>query len=208
MAARWQVSPLSLKLSRALLTAACLLLPPLTPAAQLQVQLQHSSGKPVTDAVVFLESAAASAAVTPAATANIIQRNTTFIPEVLVIPRGTAVTFPNEDTVRHHVYSFSAIKQFEIKLYVGTPTEPVVFEQSGVAALGCNIHDHMIAWVVVLDTPYYSRSNSDGVALLNNVPPGDYSLRVWHKTLLSAADVPRLPITVNATNAVQQVQLK
>ncbi|MGP9802928.1 methylamine utilization protein [Rheinheimera sp. NSM] len=199
---------MSRKLQRALLTAAVFLLSPQTPAAQLQVQVQNSSGKPVADAVVFLESAAASAAVTPAATAKIIQRNTTFIPEVLVIPRGTAVTFPNEDTVRHHVYSFSAVKPFEIKLYVGTPTEPVVFEQSGVAALGCNIHDHMIAWVVALDTPYYSRSNSEGLAVLNDVPPGDYSLRVWHKTLLSAADVPGLPLSVNATNAVQQIRLK
>lgn len=207
MAVYWPVLPLNLKLSLCLLLAAVLLLPPLTLAAQLQVQVQHSSGGPVAGAVVFLESTAASAAVRPAATANIIQRKTTFIPEVLVIPRGTAVTFPNEDTVRHHVYSFSSIKQFEIKLYVGTPTEPVVFEQSGVAALGCNIHDQMIAWVVVLDTPYYSHSNDDGLAVLNDVPAGDYTLRVWHKTLLSEVEVPKLAITLDSNTPIQRVNL-
>lgn len=208
MAVHWQVSPLNLKLPHSLLLAAVFLLPPVALATQLQVQVQNSNGQPVAGAVVFLQSAAASAAVKAAATASIIQRNTTFIPEVLVIPRGTAVTFPNEDTVRHHVYSFSPIKQFEIKLYVGTPTEPVVFEQSGVAALGCNIHDQMIAWVVVLDTPYYSHSNNDGLAVLNSVPPGDYTLRIWHKTLLSEADVPKQPLKLTAETPLQQVMLK
>ncbi|MDR6982028.1 plastocyanin [Rheinheimera pacifica] len=199
---------MNLKQPRDLLLAAAFLLPPVALAAKLEVQVQNSSGQPMAGAVVFLESAAASAAVKPAATAQIIQRDTTFIPEVLVIPRGSAVTFPNKDTVRHHVYSFSAIKPFELKLYVGTPTEPVVFEQSGVAALGCNIHDQMIAWVVVLDTPYYSHSNDDGLAVLSSIPPGDYTLRVWHKTLLSEADVPNLPLSLNSKTPLQQVKLK
>ena len=208
MAARWQVLPLNLNRCYSLAAAGLFLLQPPASAASLQVQVQNNSAQPVAGAVVFLQSAAASAAVKAEATANIIQRNTTFVPEVLVIPRGTAVTFPNEDTVRHHVYSFSPIKQFEIKLYVGTPTEPVVFEQAGVAALGCNIHDHMIAWVVVLDTPYYSRSDSEGLAVLHNVPPGDYTMRVWHKSLLSEADVPARPISISTGPSLQQVQLK
>ncbi|WP_218573513.1 methylamine utilization protein [Rheinheimera lutimaris] len=208
MAARWRVLPLNLNRYYSLVAAGLFLLQPPASAASLQVQVQNNSAQPVAGAVVFLQSAAASAAVKAEATANIIQRNTTFVPEVLVIPRGTAVTFPNEDTVRHHVYSFSPIKQFEIKLYVGTPTEPVVFEQAGVAALGCNIHDHMIAWVVVLDTPYYSRSDSEGLAVLHNVPPGDYTLRVWHKSLLSEADVPARPISISTGPSLQQVQLK
>lgn len=186
---------------------AAMVLPSFTVAAQLQVQVQDKNGNALAGAVVFLESAAAAAAVTPQATANIVQRHTTFVPEILVIPRGTAVTFPNEDTVRHHVYSFSAIKLFEIKLYVGTPTEPVVFEQSGVATLGCNIHDHMIAWVVVLDTPYSSQTNSHGLAVLDKVPTGDYNLRVWHKTLLSADAVPNMPLQLNTNTPLQQITL-
>lgn len=176
-------------------------------AASVQVAVLDSEGQPVAGAVVFLESAAATAAVQPLQDARITQRDKTFTPKVTVIPRGTAVIFPNEDTVRHHVYSFSPVKQFEIKLYVGTPTEPVVFEQSGVAVLGCNIHDEMIAWVVVLDTPYYGTSDAEGGVTLAKVPVGDYTLRVWHKDLLSEDDVPKVALRVDANTAAQQVTL-
>lgn len=182
-------------------------------AAPVTVTVVGENGQPVVGAVVFLESPAASAALTqsltttPSTTANIVQRDKRFIPELTIIPRGTAVTFPNEDTVRHHVYSFSPVKQFEIKLYVGTPTDPVVFEQSGVAVLGCNIHDEMIAWVVVLDTPYYGTSDTSGQVRLDKVPAGDYTLRVWHKDLLSEADVPKISVSVNADLPPQQVTL-
>ena len=176
-------------------------------AAELTVNVTDSQGAPVAGAVVFLESAAASAAVQPVTDARIVQKNKTFVPDVLVIPRGTAVYFPNEDTVRHHVYSFSAIKPFEIKLYVGTPAAPVLFDQSGVAVLGCNIHDEMIAWVVALDTPYYSRSNQQGEAKLTAVPEGEYTLRVWHKDLLNEQDVPKIILTLGSTPQRTSVQL-
>lgn len=176
-------------------------------ATPVQVKVVDSAGKPVEGAVVFLESAAASAALQTAVPVKIVQRDKTFIPQITVVPRGTAVSFPNEDTVRHHVYSFSAVKQFEIKLYVGTPTEPVVFEQSGVAVLGCNIHDEMIAWVVVVDTPYFASTDSAGRALLTQVPVGDYTLRIWHKDLLSENAVAKIPFTVNATTPPQRVTL-
>jgi len=176
-------------------------------AAELTVNVTDSQGAPVAGAVVFLESAASSAAVQPVTDARIVQKNKTFVPDVLVIPRGTAVYFPNEDTVRHHVYSFSAIKPFEIKLYVGTPAAPVLFDQSGVAVLGCNIHDEMIAWVVALDTPYYSRSNQQGEAKLAVVPEGEYTLRVWHKDLLNEQDVPKIILTLGSTPQRTSVQL-
>ncbi|WP_189434142.1 methylamine utilization protein [Alishewanella longhuensis] len=171
------------------------------------VSVVDGDGKPVSAAVVFLESTAASAALQAAAPVKIVQRDKSFIPEITIVPRGTAVSFPNEDTVRHHVYSFSPVKQFEIKLYVGTPTEPVVFEQSGVAVLGCNIHDEMIAWVVVLDTPYYASSDAAGMVNLSNIPEGDYTLRVWHKDLLSETDIPSIALSVTATNSPQRVIL-
>lgn len=175
--------------------------------APLQVTVLDSAGQPITGAVVFLESAAASAAVRAAAPVNIVQRDKTFIPEVTVIPRGTAVTFPNEDTVRHHVYSFSPVKQFEIKLYVGTPANPVVFEQSGVAVLGCNIHDEMIAWVLVLDTPYYAQTDAAGMAEFGAIPVADYTLRVWHKNI-HEGDVPQIPIHINHKTAPQRITLE
>ena len=197
---------MNLKLLTILLLLA-LLFSSVSLAAGLQVQVIDEQGKPVAGAVVFLESAAASAAVKPVDDARIVQKDKTFIPDVLVIPRGTAVYFPNEDTVRHHVYSFSAIKPFEIKLYVGTPAAPVLFDQSGVAVLGCNIHDEMIAWVVALDTPYYSRSDQQGLSRLEQVPAGSYTLRVWHKDLLNEQDVPKLAIEIGQQPQQTTVQL-
>ena len=197
---------MNLKLLTILLTLA-LLFSSVSLAAGLQVQVIDEQGKPVAGAVVFLESAAASAAVKPVDDARIVQKDKTFIPDVLVIPRGTAVYFPNEDTVRHHVYSFSAIKPFEIKLYVGTPAAPVLFDQSGVAVLGCNIHDEMIAWVVALDTPYYSRSDQQGISRLEQVPAGSYTLRVWHKDLLNEQDVPKLAREIGQQPQQTTVQL-
>ena len=197
---------MNLKLLTILLLLA-LLFSSVSLAAGLQVQVIDEQGKPVAGAVVFLESAAASAAVKPVDDARIVQKDKTFIPDVLVIPRGTAVYFPNEDTVRHHVYSFSAIKPFEIKLYVGTPSAPVLFDQSGVAVLGCNIHDEMIAWVVALDTPYYSRSDQQGISRLEQVPAGSYTLRVWHKDLLNEQDVPRQVVTLPLAQQTMTVTL-
>jgi hypothetical protein len=106
---------------------------------------------------------------------------------VTVVTAGTSVAFPNRDTVRHHVYSFSPIKTFELKLYAGTPANPVVFDKPGIAVLGCNIHDQMAAWIVVVETPYYGRSAQAGVVIMNNVPSGSYHLRVWHPGLAVGA---------------------
>ena len=86
------------------------------------------------------------------------QQGKQFLPDVLVVPVGTSVHFPNRDSVRHHVYSFSPAKKFELKLYTGTPANPVVFDRAGVVTLGCNIHDRMVGWIVVVDTPYYAQA--------------------------------------------------
>jgi plastocyanin len=107
------------------------------------------------------------------------QRDATFVPGVLPVGVGTHVAFPNSDNTLHHVYSFSPAKRFELPLYSGRQAEPVVFDKEGVVTLGCNIHDWMVAHVVVLDTPYFARTGADGSATIE-APPGDYTLRVWH----------------------------
>lgn len=152
-------------------------------AASLQVTVVDEQGRPVPDAVVFLDSVQASKVVRPMAQVDMAQQNKRFVPDVLLVTRGTPVAFPNRDTVRHHVYSFSPTKRFELKLYVGTPAQPVVFDQPGVAVLGCNIHDQMIARVVVVDTPYRAQADADGRVVLDNVPPDAYQLRLWHQRL-------------------------
>jgi hypothetical protein len=121
-----------------------------------------------------------------------------FDPAVSVVTIGTAVHFPNRDTVRHHVYSFSPTKKFEIKLYVGTPAEPVVFDQPGIAVLGCNIHDQMAAWVLVVPTPWYGKAAADGVVRLPNVPAGSYRLRTWHASLPVGAPAADQALVVQA----------
>ena len=153
------------------------------PAAALEVLVTNPAGQPLPDAVVFLESREARAAVKPLASVEVAQTDKRFAPTVTVVTVGSAVTFPNRDTVRHHVYSFSPVKKFEIKLYVGTPSAPVVFEQTGIAVLGCNIHDNMAAWIVIVDTPWYGRAGADGRVSLPQVPPGSYKLRAWHASL-------------------------
>ena len=131
-------------------------------AGQLTVSVTDGRGAPLAGAIVFLDAAAAARAVKPMPVVEMAQRNKTFVPDVLAVTKGTPVSFPNQDTVRHHVYSFSPVKKFELKLYTGVPAAPVVFDQPGVAVLGCNIHDQMVAWVVVLDTPYHGTTGADG----------------------------------------------
>ena len=176
-------------------------------AATVQVQVLDGSGKPLPDAVAYLESREARAAAKPVAGAELAQIGKQFSPKVLVVPVGTSVQFPNRDTVRHHVYSFSLIKNFELKLYIGTAAAPVVFDKSGIAVLGCNIHDNMAAWVVVVETPYYGRSAAAGSVVLLNVPVGSYRLRVWHPAMAVGAVPLDQPLTVGAIDASVSVRM-
>lgn len=130
------------------------------------------------------------------------QEHKTFLPDQLVITPGTAVNFPNRDTVRHHVYSFSPAKVFEIKLYIGTPAAPVVFDQPGVVVLGCNIHDDMVGWVVVVDTPWHAETDASGRATLQAVPSGSYRLRVWHRALAPGTDTYDRLINIDTREAI------
>ncbi|MFO1192725.1 MAG: methylamine utilization protein [Rhodoferax sp.] len=176
-------------------------------AATVQVQVSDAGGKPLAEAVVFLESREARQAVRPAIGSEMAQVNKQFAPRVLVVPVGTSVSFPNRDTVRHHVYSFSPAKTFELKLYTGTDANPVVFDRTGIAVLGCNIHDNMAAWVVVVDTPYFGRSGANGTITLNQVPAGNYRLRVWHPGLPVGAPATDQPLAVGATDVSTSARL-
>jgi plastocyanin len=168
---------------RAASVAALLALSGAGHAATVTVRVHAGAGAPLADAVVFLESPDGPLPVRPRQGVEIAQVERRFVPAVSVVPVGTEVRFPNRDNVRHHVYSFSPTKTFEIKLYAGTPANPVTFDRSGIVVLGCNIHDSMTGWVVVVDTPYYGLSGADGRVMLADVPPGSYRLRSWHPGL-------------------------
>lgn len=157
--------------------------PALAGAGTVNLAVTGTAGQPLADAVLMLEPVGAKAAVRPLPHVEMGQENKQFTPLVTVVTPGTKVAFPNRDTVRHHVYSFSEAKKFEIKLYVGRPENPVQFDQPGIVVLGCNIHDSMVGWIVVTDTPWYAKTPAGGRASLGEVPPGSYRLRTWHPEL-------------------------
>ncbi len=198
---------------RFLVHLASLLLPLLAAASQAQaaalaVQVTDGAGKPLAGAVVSLEPVSTKLPVAPLAGIEIAQSQRQFRPAVTVGPVGTPVSFPNFDTVRHHVYSFSPAKTFELKLYAGVPHVPVLFDKAGIAVIGCNIHDKMVGWVVVVDTPHHTRSAADGHARLDGIAAGAYRLRVWHPALRDAVSgAALLPLNVGSADLEQEVRL-
>lgn len=147
-------------------------------AATLSVAVVDKAGAPVADAAVFAMPLGAKPAQKPGR-ASIDQVNKEFVPLLSVMQVGTTVTFPNHDNIRHHVYSFSPAKVFELKLYSGQPAQPIVFDKPGIVVLGCNIHDWMISYVVVVDTPYFARTDASGKAQID-LPQGEYDVKLWH----------------------------
>jgi hypothetical protein len=103
-----------------------------------------------------------------------------FVPYVKAVRAGSYVQFPNKDNIRHHVYSFSPPKRFELPLYRGTPAQPVLFDKPGIIKLGCNIHDWMVGYIYVTETPYFGKTAGEGLVELDGLPPGRYRVRVWH----------------------------
>ena len=176
-------------------------------AATVEVQALGKDGKPLPETLVFLESREAKAAARPMAGVDVAQEQRRFVQKVSIVTVGSEVRFPNRDTVRHHVYSFSSAKSFELKLYNGTPSNPVLFDKPGIAVLGCNIHDNMVAWVVVLETPYFAQADATGRLRLDNVPPGTYRLRSWHPGLPPGAAASDEAVVVPAAGVKASVKL-
>lgn len=161
-------------------------------------------GKPVEDAVVALTSKALAPATAPVPPPAIMdQYDKEFVPYVLPVYVGTSVSFPNRDNIRHHVYSFSAAKKFELPLYIGTPAAPVVFAKPGVVALGCNIHDWMLAYIYVVTTPYFAKTTADGKAHLEGLVPGAWEARVWHPRMRGEPEKTATPLTLGAGEPAQ-----
>lgn len=165
------------------------------PAADVSVRIIDKDGTPLEDAVVALH------AESPAAAApqlrSIDQVDKQFLPRVLSITTGDAVRFPNSDDIRHHVYSFSPAKTFELPLYHGVPSEPVTFERSGKVVLGCNIHDRMSAHVFVVDTPWHGTA-AGGRYTFSGLAAGNYRLSVHHPRHKAADAAHEHPFTLEA----------
>ena len=178
-------------------------------AASLEVQVRDPSGAAVADAAVYAMPSTGPADARAARTVTIEQRDRDFVPFLTVLQTGTPVSFPNRDPILHHVYSFSPAKSFEIKLYSGTPPGEIVFDKPGVVTLGCNIHDWMVAYVVAVQTPYFGRSDAQGIVRLRDLPAGKYEVRAYHpyqraepaplSSVLEAQSSARVAFTLDAS---------
>jgi len=158
-----------------------------------------SSKKPVSNAVITLKTAGVKPPVP--AHFSVQQKGTQFEKEIVIVPVGSTVNFPNKDQVRHHIYSHSVAKKFEIPLAETYSAPPITFEKSGFVAIGCNIHDWMITHIAVVDTPYYAQTGLDGSAVLDRIPDGTYTVSVWHPASRDNPDSLKKEIRVEAGRA-------
>jgi plastocyanin len=140
----------------------------------------HAGGKPKQDAVVWLEPAIGQPA-PPVAKKSVVldQRTSTFYPHVLAVQVGTTVDLPNNDRVFHNVFSFHDGKKFDLGLYPVGTARRVTFDHRGLSRIFCNIHPNMAAYVLAVESPYFSVSDSQGRFTIASVPPGSYTYHAW-----------------------------
>lgn len=186
-------------------------------AASLAISVQLADGKPLADAVVTVQPVGRKLPPPAPISAAMDQMNRMFVPEVLVVPVGSAVSFPNSDSVSHQIYSFSPAKRFQLPLYRGKPYPPMIFDHPGIVILGCNIHDWMIAYIDVTDAPFYGTTDAQG-AWSVRLPAGRYQITVWHprmreqtsmlvrELLIDAAD--RATLTVQLTKSLRPAPME
>ena len=194
------------------LSLAALLLAALAPAARAgdaAFLVVDSRNKPVADAVVTAYPPGLKPDQIRFSWAQeMVQHSLQFHPFVLIVPVGASVSFPNRDPVRHHVYSFSPTKAFELKLYGKDESRSVRFDRAGVVALGCNIHDGMVAFIKVVDTPFAAKTDDKGQATLKGLPAGQVQVRVWHPYLKGPGNEIVRTVAVPASGApLQTVQI-
>lgn len=178
--------------------------------AALQVQVLDRNGKPVPDVVVTLAAPRAVANKsndTSTASMTMDQINMRFVPQVLVVPVGAAVKFPNSDSVSHQVYSFSPAKTFQLSLYKGSSNPPVIFDTAGLVVLGCNIHDEMVGYVYVTDANGYGKTDAQGQFVWNGASAGPATVTLWSPMIADATTTLSRTVELNG-DAAQVVEFK
>lgn len=147
---------------------------------EVDVLVLDKDGQPVSDVAVYATRTDGRKQIdSRAGSAVMDQVGKQFVPHLLVVQTGTSVEFPNSDTVAHHVYSFSHPNKFTLPMYKGTAHPPVTFEHSGVVSLGCNIHDHMLGYILVVDSAVFAKTDENGNASLSLDEPQDYEIKIW-----------------------------
>ena len=178
-------------------------------AAPLSVRVVDASGRPVRDAVVTLYPAGGAArSPRPGGRYVVSQQNLQFHPFLTIVPVGADVSFPNLDPTKHHVYSFSPAKRFELKLFAKDQSRTVRFDRAGVVALGCNIHDAMSAFIIVTDSAWTARTNAQGGATFGDAPNAPARLTVWHPYLRAPGGFVQQAVGAGQRNASFTVRLR
>jgi len=181
-------------------------------AGEMRVLVKDHKGRMVADAVVLALPADPRSALHARPLADAVdQVDKQFVPYVKPIFVGSTVRFPNSDNIRHQVYSFSPAKRFELPLYAGTGAQPVVFDKPGVVVLGCNIHDWMVGYIYVSETPFFAKTGPLGTAVISDMPAGEYTVRIWHPSMDRAEETTAQHITLTADtpgSAEWQIGLK
>lgn len=171
-------------------------------AGELVVAIDDGHGAAVADAVVIARGQGETAKPPPAPVTRIIdQRDETFIPYVEIFRPGDKVVFRNSDHTRHHVYSFAPAKSFEFVIAPGHSAPPVTLDEAGEIAVGCNIHDRMIAHLFVSTAAHIAKSGADGRVVFDDLPPGLYTVSVWHPQLRPGRTDPQQTVTLGAAAA-------
>ena len=168
------------------------------------IVINDSSGNPLPDAVVSLLPNETIPNAAPLPIATMAQRDTKFSPHILAVPVGTVVEFPNEDEFRHHIYSFSKAKPFEVRLYGGDEEKNIKFDTAGVVALGCNIHDSMLAYIYVADTPYVGKTDKNGRITFQTTATGTYSVTFWHERMKKIKNTNYPSLNVEANSKIEK----
>ena len=140
--------------------------------------------------------------------AAMAQKNVTFTPGTLIVAKGGSVAFPNLDTVRHSVFSFSKAARFEIDLYGRDQSRSQAFPVVGTVALGCNIHDQMRGYIRVVDTPYAAKTDQNGLVRLSGMAAGTYQLTIWHPRARTPGGEVKRAVVVGAGAASQKIALR
>ena len=146
---------------------------------EISITVLSHENTPVANTVVYLTPKQPLSYDAPKSVAIMDQVDTQFSPHILAVQRDVKVVFPNSDSIKHHVYSFSSAKTFELQLYKDLQAEPLLFAKPGIVELGCNIHDWMLGYIFVADTPYFAKTDITGRVILD-VPEGEYEANVWH----------------------------
>lgn len=196
---------LSHRIGRMMTVLATMLAVPVC-AASLDIAVVDVDGDPVPNVAVYVTQVGSKTAKAPGS-AIMDQRDTRFVPHILVVQKGTQVEFPNSDVVAHHVYSFSKPNSFVLPLYKGDPNKPVKFEYDGIVTLGCNIHDGMLGYIVVVDTDVFGVTDANGTLSVDIDDAGsDVTVDIWSPRIRDKGLTQTVSVT--ATSVLFSLQRK